>query len=85
MNEPTKPNVPTMSPIFLDFASFFSFVIAAVNAVGTVVIKEIPWATTCSNPPNKTSRGILIIPPPIPSNPEPIPDTKPITKNKYVF
>ena len=42
MNEPTKPNVPTMRPIFLDFTSFFSLVIAAVNAVGTVVIKEIP-------------------------------------------
>ena len=58
------------------------FVTAAVSAVGTVVINEIPCATICSKPPKNIKSGILIIPPPIPKSPDPIPDIKPTAKYK---
>ena len=42
ITEPVIPKIPTYRPFLIESLFFRIFVIAAVNAVGTVVINEIP-------------------------------------------
>lgn len=83
--DPNMPEIPTILPLFANSRSFFSFVYAAVRAVGTVAINEKPCAGKFPKPPKKINRGILTIPPPIPSRPDSIPENTPINKYKKIF
>ena len=74
-----------IQPLFANSRSFFSFVYAAVSAVGTVAINEKPCAGKFPKPPKKINKGILTIPPPIPSRPDSIPENTPINKYKKIF
>ena len=40
--EPETPKIPTYAPFLIESLFFLIFVMAAVNAVGTVVINDIP-------------------------------------------
>ena len=59
--------------------------LTAATELGIAVINETPCAAKFPIPPKKISKGILIIPPPIPSNPEPKPERIPMRIYNKIF
>ena len=82
--EPIIPKIPIIIPLFINSLSL-NFGITAATELGIAVINETPCAAKFPIPPKKISKGILIIPPPIPSNPEPKPERIPMRIYNKIF
>ena len=82
--EPIIPKIPIIIPLFINSLSL-NFGITAATELGIAVINETPCAAKFPIPPKKISKGILIIPPPIPSNPEPNPERMPMRIYNKIF
>ncbi len=77
ITDPRIPKTPIMIPLLMKSLDL-NFGITAATELGIAVIKEIPCAVKFPIPPKNISKGILIIPPPIPNNPDPNPERIPI-------
>ncbi len=84
ITDPRIPKTPIITPLLIN-SLFLNLGITAAIELGIAVIKEIPCAARFPMPPKNISKGILIIPPPIPNRPDPNPERIPIIIYSRMF